>query len=79
MVIERVSYSWWERLRRAIAFFLCPELKNLEDKYAWAQEYSSWVYSKWHKDVKCKEKGIARLNKRIKIYEKEIQKNKKSA
>lgn len=74
MVIEKVSYSWWEHLRRIIAFFLCPELKNLEDKYMWMQEYSSWIYFKWYKDVKGKEKGISKLNKRIKNYEKEIKK-----
>lgn len=65
MVLEQPQYSFWDRIKRIIAFFLCPEFRNYEAKLEHMQEYASLVHSRWYKDVKGKEKGLSRLNKKI--------------
>ena len=71
MVLEQTKLSWWDKFKRIIAFFLCPEFRNFELKLEHMQEYASLVHSRWYKDVKNKEKGLKKLNRKINKLEKE--------
>lgn len=65
MVLEQPKLSRWDKLKRIIAFFLCPEFSNYEAKLEHMNNYASLVHQKWYRDVKAKEKGLARLNKKV--------------